>query len=99
ADGRRTAHNHGDDNLSHLLIGSGEHGALFERELGLIDKANAVFGPGKRRNHAIFSVNGQQESVLIAERVSIGLNSVERGDQLSRSFHSSSSYVHIDFEP
>ena len=53
ADGRRAAHHHGDDDVGHLFVGCGEHIALFERELGLIDEADALGGPGEGGNHAL----------------------------------------------
>ena len=53
ADGRRAADNHGDDDVGHLFVGCGEHVALFERELGLIDEADALGGPGEGGNHAL----------------------------------------------
>ena len=52
ADGRRAAHHHGHDGVGHLLVGRGEHIALFEGELGLIDEADALRGPGEGGNHA-----------------------------------------------
>ena len=45
ADGGSAADDHGDDDVGHLFIGGGEHVALFERELGLVDEADAVGGP------------------------------------------------------
>ena len=53
ADGRRAAHHHGDDHIRHLFIGGGEHIALLEREPGLVDEADALRGPGQRRNHSL----------------------------------------------
>ena len=52
ADGRRAAHHHGDDDVGHLFVGCGEDVALFERELGLIEEADAFGGPGESGNHA-----------------------------------------------
>ncbi len=53
ADGRSAADDHGDDDVGHLFVVGGEHIALLERELGLIDEADAFRGPGKGRNHAL----------------------------------------------
>ena len=53
ADSRRAADDHGDDDLGHLLIGGGEYIALLEWELGLVDKTDALRGPGEGGNHAI----------------------------------------------
>jgi hypothetical protein len=55
ANGRRAAHDHGDNHLGHLLIVGGEYVALFEREPGLVDEADAFRRPCKGGNHA-FSV-------------------------------------------
>jgi len=52
SNGGRTTHHHSDNHVSHLLVSCGENVALLKRELGLIDKANAFFGPGKGGNHA-----------------------------------------------
>ena len=53
ADGRRAAHHHGDNVVGHLFVGCSEHVALFERELGLIEEADALGGPGQGGNHAL----------------------------------------------
>ncbi len=53
ADGRRAAHDHGDDDVGHLFVGCGEHVALFERQLRLIDETDAFRGPGECGNHAL----------------------------------------------
>jgi hypothetical protein len=51
ADGRRAAHDHGDNHVGNLLVGGGEHIALLEGELRLIDETDAFRGPCKCRNH------------------------------------------------
>ena len=53
ADGGSAADDHGDDDLGNLFVGGGEDVALLERELGLIDEADAFGGPGKGGNHAL----------------------------------------------
>ena len=53
ANRRRAAHNHGDNDIGHLFVIGGQHIALLERKLRLIDKSDAFRGPGKGRNHAL----------------------------------------------
>ena len=53
ADGRRAADDHGDDDVGHLFVGGGQHVALLERKLGLVDETDAFRGPGEGRNHAL----------------------------------------------
>ena len=57
ANSRRAAHNHGDDDVGHLVDVGGEHVALFKGKLGLIDEADAIGGPAECGNHTEFSVN------------------------------------------
>ena len=60
ADGGRATHHHGDNDVGYLFIGGGEHIALLEGELGLIDKTDAFGGPGQGGYHAVIIVNVEQ---------------------------------------
>ena len=50
-DGGRAANNHGADDFGDGAIIFGEHVGFFQRQLRLIEKANAGIGPFKGRNH------------------------------------------------
>ncbi len=47
------ADDHRHDHVGNLFVGGGEHVALLEGKLGLIDETDAFRGPCKCRNHAL----------------------------------------------
>ena len=66
SDRRSAAHHHRGDDVGYLLIGLGQNIGLFQRQLGLIEKANTCGGPFKGRNHGCFQFRALRSKVCAA---------------------------------